>query len=353
MTDETARNQIAEAFERDLDPLEEYSATFESVNADPFNIFRGEILESRGLSDKTLQDHDRIFEQWREHMTEQGRHPACPSEDHVLAFIHNELETNQGGTVKRKLNSLNAAYQYWQADAGFPHPHDYNPFAIAVERASFPDDPDSELPRISIDELRERVSDTTHHRDRAILLLQLKCGLREGEVCNIKIGDVTTQHAELRRHYPEYGSHAMLDGRQNAIFVPDCDERDGNKSGRPRLLPLDDELRRALVRYLLVRPPTDHSWLFISKEGHKKLNNTNAVWESAFGDYDEITSHYGRHWFSTYWTVHEDLNPELVHYMRGDEAGTSVEDGALRHYIHTYYEDIEEIYLDRIFKLKL
>ncbi|WP_160135783.1 integrase [Halococcus salsus] len=49
--------------------------------------------------------------------------------------------------------------------------------------------------------------------------------------------------------------------------------------------------------------------------------------------------------------MHQDVNAELVHYMRGDEAGTSIEDGAMHHYIHTYYEDVEDLYLDRVFKL--
>lgn len=45
------------------------------------------------------------------------------------------------------------------------------------------------------------------------------------------------------------------------------------------------------------------------------------------------------------------MNPELVDYMRGDKASRSVEDhGAIQHYIHTYYNDIEDLYLDRIFK---
>ncbi|EMA40808.1 hypothetical protein [Halococcus hamelinensis] len=49
--------------------------------------------------------------------------------------------------------------------------------------------------------------------------------------------------------------------------------------------------------------------------------------------------------------MHQDVNAELVHYMPGDEVGTSIEDGAMHHYIHTYYEDVEDLYLDRVFKL--
>lgn len=357
------RGEIAEAFDRDLDPLAEYSATFEEVNADPFMIFRSEILEPRELSSKTLADYERVFKQWRAHMTEEGRHPACPSEGHVRAFIRRELRENGTATVKRKLAALNSAYEFWQDDAGFPHPHDYDPFAIASQKETFPDSQSRDLPRIGLDELRCRVGDVTHHRDRAILALQLKCGLRAGEVCNIKIGDLTTGHPELRQHYSEFGSHPMLEDRQNALYIPSRDERGGNKSRRPRLLPLDDELRRVLLRYLLVRPQPDSPWLFLSKRRHQQLviSDPGRIWEDAFHpEYAEtdrhkpVTSHFGRHWFTTYWQVEQDLNAELVGYMRGDKAGRSVEDhGAIQHYIHTYYDDIENLYLDQIFKLDI
>jgi len=152
----------------------------------------------------------------------------------------------------------------------------------------------------------------------------------------------------------------MLDGRENAIFIPQPDERDGNKSKRPRVLPLDDELQRVLLRYLLVRPDNGKSWLFLSKKSHSQLTTKriNAVWKEVFHpQYDEtdrykpVTSHYGRHWFTTYWRIEENLHEEHVKYMRGDKLSTNP--SAIHVYLHTYYDDIEDPYRERVYKLHI
>ena len=88
----------------------------------------------------------------------------------------------------------------------------------------------------------------------------------------------------------------------------------------------------------------------------------NRVWTDAFhpkyaetDDHRAVTSHFGRHRFTTYWRVGQDLNRELVKYMRGDTPGSgNIEDrGAIDHYIHTYYADIEPIYRENIYKLDI
>jgi integrase/recombinase XerD len=84
------------------------------------------------------------------------------------------------------------------------------------------------------------------------------------------------------------------------------------------------------------------------------------VWREAFlPEYGEtdvhraVTSHFGRHYFSTYWRVKQGLNRELLKYMRGDTTPEwlSRPQDALEEYIHTYFEDIEEIYRERNFEI--
>jgi integrase/recombinase XerD len=257
---------------------------------------------------------------------------------------------------------LNAAYQYWQEDAAFPHPQDYNPIDLAKETVDLSGDDPKEPPRVTVEELREKVSDITHIRDRAIVLTQLKLGLRATELCNIKLSEIHIDISDVRDHYGEMSKVRALQGRKNAVYIPH--DRDGNKSRRPRVLPLDEELRQALLRYLLIRPDNGEPWLFLSKNqrGQLRKKDVNSVWKEAFhpeyAETDEhraVTSHFGRHRFTTYWRVEEDLNRELVKYMRGDTAGSAtLEDmGAIDEYIHTYYEDIEPVYRENIFKLKV
>lgn len=70
------------------------------------------------------------------------------------------------------------------------------------------------------------------------------------------------------------------------------------------------------------------------------------------GTLDGLTSHYRRPRFTTFWRVEQGLNRELIKYMREDTSAGGLDDpaGGINHYIHSYYEDIEPLYRERIYK---
>ena len=361
---DTQRAELAAAFGRNLDPLEEFEVTFRNKDIDAFDLFEADVLDTKDLGRRTLNGYHGTFQDWREFMDEQGRHPACPNEEHVKEFARTEMNEkgNAASTVTNKFQRLNTAYQYWQDDPAFPHPQDYNPFQLARSKLDLSDEGKKEPPRLPVEELREILADVNHVRDRAVIACQLKLGLRATELCNLKLSEITVENAELQRHYPELGTHPALEEIENAVYVPH--DRDGNKSRRPRALPLDDELRRVLLRYLLTRPDTGTEWLFLSHTTYAQMHREYVadIWEDAFQpEYEEsedraaVTSHFGRHRFTTYWRVEQDLNRELIKYMRGDTTGArNIQDRAvIDEYIHTYYEDIEPIYRESIYKLNI
>lgn len=360
----THREEIAAAFGRDIDPLVQYAPTFEEAGIDPFGLFEQEVLVPKGLAESTLSHYRGTFEDWRAFMEEQGRHPACPTEDHVRGFIRRELERNKPGTARDKLQKLNKTYMYWQADNALPHPQDFNPFELAKQKTDLSDGGKKPPHNISPDRLREIVAGVNHVRDRAYIVLPLKLGLRASEVANIQLQDVSIANPDLREHYPDLGTHARVQDRENAIYVPPSSEREGNKSVNPRVLPLDEDSRRVLLEWLLIRPDNGLPWVFLTKQGHEKVekDGVNNAWLEAFRpEYDEtdhhraVTSHFGRHRFSTFWRVKEDAPREVVKYMRGDKTDASAPNGreAMDEYLHTFYEDIETIYRDRIFELRV
>jgi len=360
-----ARRELADTLGRSLDPLAEFEAdietTFATRDIDPLDIAQANVVQSRDLTDRTRNGYDRTFRQWRDHMQQQGRHPACPNAEHVQAFIDQERQKgNTDKTIISKLQQLNVAYEYWQDDPAFPHPQSYNPFRLARQYTDFSREPPKEPPRIPITELQNIVEDVTDIRNRAILTLQLKLGLRASELCNLRISDLTLANDELSRHYERLGECSALEGTQNAVYIPH--DRDGNKSPCPRILPLDSEVCRLLSQYLLIRPTTDVPEVFLSKTRNLPLNKqaVNEVWKEtfhpAYGETDEyraVTSHFGRHRFTTYWRVEQDLNRELIKYMRGDRVVSidSADRASINKYIHTYYADIEPIYREQIFTL--
>ncbi|WP_158057978.1 tyrosine-type recombinase/integrase [Halorussus halophilus] len=356
------RQRLAEAFDREIDPLAEYEQTFEAAGVDPFELFVSDVLNAKSIAPRTRDDYHRLFKQWQAHMHEQGRHPACPNPRHLRSFIDYEREEkgNHPDTVQEKVRKLEEVYRYWQAAPSFPHSTEYNPFTIVKQTVSLEAPEQKPLPRIPLSELRELISRIDTLRDLAIVLIQLKLGLRATEVCNIPLGELDIQDQELQDHYTSLGGHWMLEDRSNAVYVPH--DRYGNKSGRPRVLPVDSELRDVLTRYLLVRPDSDAPWVFLSEKGHQlRKKNVNQIWRSVFHPeyaesehYRPVLSHYGRHRFTTFWRVERDLSRPLVKYLRGDrpDSESITKREGIDEYIHTYYEDIEIVYRRAIYQLR-
>ncbi|WP_436908184.1 tyrosine-type recombinase/integrase [Halosimplex marinum] len=358
------REQLAAAFGNDTDPLAGHAEIFQTIDIDPFGIFLSDVVQANNLSEATHRNYRTIFKHWHSFMEQEGRHPACPAVDHVKGFAQYlaEERENHPRTIKQKIWRLNKVYRYWQDDPAFPHPQDFNPFSLAASKLDLNGPETKEPPRIPLEKLQEKVRGVTHIQKRAVIALQLKLGLRAGEVCNIQLTDIQLQDSELKTHYSQLGAHGSLNDRENALYVPSRDERDGNKSRRPRILPLDDEVRDLLRQYLLIRPQTDVPWLFLSESymNSPSREAINEFWKDAFlpeyaetDDHRAVTSHFGRHYFTTFWKIDQDLNQELVKYMRGDTVGNSSFDDrcSLDDYLHTYYEDIEPIYRKQIFTL--
>lgn len=347
------------------DPLKSYAEDFEGSGVDFFDLYIEQSLSSRGLKQHTEDKYERVFRQWKGFMKETGRHPAFPTDTHVKGFIEHELNEKDNGarTVKNKLLKLRKAYNYWVEESRLPHPPDYRPIELAKMKVNLEESPGKEVRRLSVEELREVVQSIKGLRSRTIVVLQLKLGLRATEVSNIQLRDIDLGHESLREQYPELGMHSRISDHQEVLYVPSRKERAGNKSHRPRILPLDEEVRRLLLQYLLVRPSVDEPWLFLSKGSYQQLyrQDINDSWDAFKQEYPEtddfrkISSHYGRHRFSTWWRVEQDLQRELVQYMRGDRiGGEAMSDKAvIDQYLHTQYEDIEKKYREKVYKFDI
>jgi len=155
------------------------------------------------------------------------------------------------------------------------------------------------------------------------------------------------------------GSHPALGDYSDVLYV--SPNRDGNKSKVPRLIPIDEELRWILTRHLLTRPQVDEPWVFLSTQSFEQISydGLNRLWKDAFHpEYAEteekrpITSHFGRHWFSSYLRLEAEFTREHVQYMRGDRIEPLDEFAeAIDDYLHPNYEQIESKYREDIFKL--
>lgn len=358
------REQFADAFNRPTDPLAQYNDIFADL-PDPFEYFLHRVVTSRDEINKegTIEDYQRTYQQWRDFMATTDRHPACPSIQHIKSYIEwrRDVHNNAPSTIKIKFSRLKQAYVHWQRESVFPHPHDHNPFEIAYAEASFGEKTAKPFPNLSLADLRDKFSSIENIRERALIGLQLKLGLRAGEVFNLQLQDLHLSHSGVQECYPELGSHPALGNYSDVLYVPP--DREGNKSQVPRLEPVDEELRWLLIQHLLTRPQIDEPWVFLSTRSFRQLSygGLNRPWKDAFHpEYAEtenkraITSHFGRHWFSSYLRIEAEFPREHVQYMRGDRIEPLDNFAeAIDDYLHPHYEHIEAEYRNEIFKLGL
>lgn len=354
---------VANAFGNDIDPLAKHDVTFRELDADPFDMWMENRVLVKGLAKGTITNYERDIRQWEEYMELQDRHPACPSEAHVKGFAAWCFEQDNGGeTISKKLMTIGMAFRYFQSKQAFPHPNTFDPFSAARSELDLSDEDAKEPPNISEEELAEKFGEVKNIRDRVIMGLQLKLGLRSSEVCNIKLSEIHVGKSELLKHYDDMGTSPLLEGEENAVYIPF--DRERNKSRRPRVLPLDDEMRMLLLDYMLVRQDNGSEWLLLSMRGNQLdrdalLHIWKKHWHPEFeGDdrYRPVTPHFGRHFFTTWFKKEEQWPMELVQYMRGDKHGGGAvgrRNNVIHEYVHTYFSDVKEAYDKDVFKFGL
>lgn len=364
----TSQDRQAAHLGTESDPLAEYNQRFQALTEageSPIATFWNKRIQPQSYAESTLNHYENTYNKWSQWMEDKDRHRLCPNENHVRGFIeHLEEGGLAPSTIENHIWRLNKLYEFLQTESTYPHPHHYNPILIALDNYSFKPRPEKEPHRITPDDLVEMLENIGHYRDRLIVVLQSKLGVRAGALANMQLQDINLNRSDVNNHYDELGTDERVIDRPNSIVIPSCTERDRNKSKNDRVMPIDDELRRLLIDYLLVRPDNGEDRLVLSKETHGPMTRTDIayVWGQALPDrFLEETqtkakkkSHYGRYLFTQFWTVDNGLaryDPKML-YMRGDtQSGSSSR--AINDYISVSFSDIEDLYREQIFKLGL
>lgn len=171
----------------------------------------------------------------------------------------------------------------------------------------------------TIEEVAKFIKSIHNPRDRAIVILLAKTGVRNGELTALNIEDIDFDNETLtiNKHVNNVSSNTIAKGRKN---------------GNETLMPLDDETIRALKFYLTSRPKSKTNALFISHNGIRlyehDISRIVKEWsiKSNFGiDTNEtdkkIVPHFFRAW-TTYMLQINGCNPVVIDAIRGDVAST-------------------------------
>ncbi|MFC3476200.1 tyrosine-type recombinase/integrase [Halobacterium litoreum] len=332
---------------------------------DPVAYFL-EDMAYHGKSERTREAYGRVLRDFEAFLTEFDAAPADADRRDCLAWVHELRGDHAESTVATYASYLNRFYGYMTQVGAF----DGNPMALVMQEMDEAIDTDPARREVSVERMREFVAGVTHPLERAVVVTLLKTGLRVGELCNLDVRDLALDAPAVESAY-DVGTRAQLDGKPDTLFVdPDVsrgavtngEERTAsNKRKRATLVPIDGELKRALVAWLAIRPdaPSPAEPLFVSTRDAwgKRLtpemvrsvvrrHAEDAGWYREGGDAAEnVTPHYFRHFFTTHLRDRTG-DRGVVKYLRGDVA-----DDIIDTYTHNWGDRVREVYSEHIYSL--
>jgi integrase/recombinase XerC len=318
-----------------------------------------EDMTYHGKSDRTVAAYGRVLDRFEAFLADRDVTPGTATQRDCLAWIHSLREETAPSTVATYASYLHRFYSY-MTQAGVL---EENPMTLVMEELDESIDRDPTRREVSVAMMREFVTDIAHPLDRAVVLTLLKTGLRVGELSNLDCRDLNVDGAGQVR--------PQIAGRPDTIYVPaDVGRGDtvngehrsaANKRKRDTLVPVDGELRRALRRWLAIRPdprsPADPLFLSTRDDWGARLTPSmvrtvvtqharEVGWyNDGAGAGENVTPHYFRHFFTTH--MRDRIGDRgVVKYLRGDVA-----DDIIDTYTHNWGDRVREVYETNVYSL--
>lgn len=305
--------------------------------SDPEKLFDRfyEDCVDRGLTEETIGNYKSILKHFALFLKSRGL-PLWNVDRYVLRdFIH--YRRTQGvkqKTLENNFSALATLYDYLSFEGHIQ----VNPvmavrkrFLVRYKSGNDEDDPPRKL--ISVDDMATLANSILNIRDKAIVLLLAKTGVRRSELIHMDLEDVNWAEGSIKLK--------RFKKRSNRVVF------------------FDDECAATLKRWIKMRNqlnPKDKA-LFIGPRGerlqrhgiystivkyaeHLGLHNANSPRPE-----DHFTPHCFRHWFTT-WLLRNGMPREYVKELRGDRRGEAIDI-----YHHIDREELRRTYLACIPKL--
>ena len=248
-----------------------------------------------------------------------------------ILHLKNE-RNNSSKTVKNNFSAMSSFYEYLVYERVL----EKNPVLEIRKRylSSYKSNPgnNSERKIISIEEMRMLINSILDPRDKAIVTLFAKTGIRKKELINIDLGDINWENQSIML------KHTMKRSNLTVFFDDECSRI----------------LRRWIIRREIMGVDEECEALFVSTYG--KRIDRNAVYRAVtkhaarVGLHDqsspELKDHFSphccRHWFTTH-LIRAGMPREYVKELRGDVRGDAIDI-----YHHIDREELRMSYLAHI-----
>lgn len=290
-------------------------------------------LELRGLAENTIKRHTYALQRYSIWCSERGRDLTKAEESDILGYLAAmRARKMRVASIQQNFASLSVFFAWLARKKMIVS----NPIPELMQIYLHPYKDESRRRQlISVEDAAKMVRATIYVRDRAILLLSLKTGIRRGELVSLDLDDVDLAAGKIEL------------------------KPTGKRSNR--IVFFDEECSRALARWIKSREMRfkrgQQAALFISGKG-LRLESTSvdrlvrtAAERVELHDpaseklEDKFTPHCCRHWFTTY-LLRAGMRREYVQWLRGD---------AIREAVDIYYhidpEDVKKSYLVHVPRL--
>ncbi|WP_248898092.1 tyrosine-type recombinase/integrase [Haloplanus halobius] len=319
-----------------------------------------------GKTDRTRSAYERVLRDFETFLADERGVDTPGAAEHrdCMAWIHRLRGSVAESTVATYAAYLHRFYAYMVQVGTF----ESNPMTLVAEEMDERINTDPTRREITVPEMRQFLAGIDHPLDRALLVTMLKTGIRVGELCNLDLRDLSLP---ITRETLDIPIRPQLDGRGDALFVAadhavgDVSEGErrtaANKRKRATVIPVDEELRTALVRWLAIRPDprSDADPLFLSTADNWGKRVTPHVvhhtvesharergWHRDGGGAEEnVTPHYFRHFFTTHLRDRTG-DRGIVKYLRGDVASDIIDT-----YTHDWGDRVRHTYEENIYRL--
>jgi len=295
----------------------------------------------QGLSEGTLATYESNLRYFFQYTNLEAEEVGKSDLKTFLYHLREEKEGrrgNENGVADRTINAYFSALSSFYGYLVYEEIVGRNPIPPFRERYLKKNNSAAKESRqlISVSEMSGLIIATLNTRNKAIILLLAKTGIRRKELILIDVSDINWEEQSI-----ELKPRAKRSNR--TVFF-------------------DEECARYLKKWMKVRereePETDA--LFINQQGDRLLKNGvyNAVTKNGERvglhdpDSDDLeerfTPHCCRHWFTTH-LRRSGMNRDYIKELRGDKR----EQEAIDIYNHIDREELKEAYLAHIPKLNI
>ncbi|GEM_PF-134048 len=283
----------------------------------------------RRLAPGTIQTSSARIRAYLSYCEKVGLDPLQAGREVFLKYLQYRQERGvRHGTLKGDFSALSSFYELLEEQGKSRSAQEVGAIRKKYLRQYKPDAEERQI--ISIEQAASMVAGTIDTRDRAILLLLLKTGMRRGEMATLDVADVSLEGLSIRL------------------------KPTGKRSNR--LVFFDEEAKEALSRWLKARARRAGSEpaLFLAPDGQRL--GYRGIWSAVVraaaraGLHDPASEkleerfgpHCCRHWNATH-LLRAGMPREYMQWLRGDARRDAIDI-----YNHIDPEDVRRAYLVNI-----